>query len=182
MRVIVEIIRHSYGRTLQVVTNDIETNAFRRGSGDIGRLSSAACSILNVGMRLRTRWTYPVAEILVRILIEVDDVRDTAVDREVARARSSNVSNARQGPAEQVLWAQIAIPAMDVRTETDDLVHFVFRETLSIKSVAADRPRELIGGRRIKRDDSIIWAAGANVTVCEHRWRCVEVEGSAVCA
>src|SRR6476620_10037001 len=134
MRVIVEIVGHSYGRTLQVVTNHIEVDPFGRCRGDIGRLSNTAYSILNVRMRLRTGWTYPVAEILVRILIEVDDISDTAVDREVAHARSGNVSNARRRPTEQILWAQIRIMAAEVRTKTDDLVHFMFRGALSIKS------------------------------------------------
>ena len=59
--------------------------------------------------------------------------------------------------------------ATEMRTKTDDLVHFMFGGALSIKSVAVVRPRELKGRRRIKRDDSVIWAAGANVTICEHR-------------
>ena len=58
-------------------------------SGDVRRLVLAAERVLHVGVRLRAGGAQPVAEVAVRVLVEPDDVRRAAVDRDLARPARS---------------------------------------------------------------------------------------------
>jgi hypothetical protein len=49
----------------------------------------------------------PITEITVRILIEIHDVGNAAVDREITGAGSSDISVARRRPTEEILGPKI---------------------------------------------------------------------------
>src|ERR1700757_1456811 len=100
-------------------------------------------------MRLRAGWAHPITEIAVRILIEPDDIRGPAIDREITGTAGGNISDARRRPTEQVRRMNV-IPIMaKAGTKTNDLVHFVLRRALGIQIAGAGRPDELIGRRGI---------------------------------
>src|SRR4029077_14480384 len=123
-------------------------------------------------MRLGTRDAKPITEIAGWILIEVDDVCYAAIDREIARAARSDISDAGRGPAEHILRPKIVATETEPRPKTHDLIYFMLGRTLRVVVAAAGRPGELKLRCRIKRNDSIIRPALANTAFCEHRrWR-----------
>ena len=87
----------------KVVTNNIEIDPLGRCRRDIGRLPKTTNRILYVRVHLRTAGAQPITEIVVRNLIEIDDVGPAAIDREIARAGRSDISMTRRGPTEQIL-------------------------------------------------------------------------------
>src|SRR5437762_2622669 len=95
-------------RIHQVVTNDIEIDAFRRCKGDIGKLAWTAKRILDIRVCLRAGRAQPITEVAGRILIEIDYLATAAINRKIACAARSEISDASRRPAEQVLWAEIA--------------------------------------------------------------------------
>lgn len=99
-------------------------------------------------MHLRTRGAQPITKIAVRILIEIDAVSDAAIDREIARARGSNISMAGRRPTKQILRAKIVASLAKARTKTHDLVDFMLGRPLRVKVATAGRPIELkrLGG------------------------------------
>ena len=76
---------------------------------------------------MRAGGAQPITEIAVRILIEIDDVGDAAIDGEITRAARSEISDAGRRPTEQVLRMKIVPIMAKAGTKSDDLVHFVFR-------------------------------------------------------
>ena len=99
-------------------------------------------------MRLWAGRAQPITEIAVRILIEIDDVRGPAVDREITGAAGGNVSDARRRPTEQVLRMKIVPIMAKAGTKTNDLVHFMLGRALGVEVAGAERPGELIMGTR----------------------------------
>ena len=125
-------------------------------------------------MRLRASPTKPITKVAMRVLIEIHNVRHATVDREIAGAGTTNASVARRRPTEQVLRPNVAAISPEARTQTDRLVNFVFRRTLSVEVARAGRPAELIWRCRIEGHDSVIRPALPNGTVCKHCWRRVQ--------
>src|SRR5690349_8036860 len=133
-------------------------------------------------MRLRAWHDQPITEIIIWILIEIDDVRGAAVNRKVARPRCTDISDARRGPAEQVLWQKIINRVAKPRSKADDLVHLMFGKPLCIQVTRVDRSGELKWRRRrrIKSYNSIIRTAWSDSAVCKHARRCVQCYGTTV--
>ena len=77
-------------------------------------------------MRLRALLAEPIAEISVRILIEIHYVGYAAIDREIPCAGSTNISVSRRGPTEQVLRPKVIAISAEARTEADRFIDFVF--------------------------------------------------------
>src|ERR1041385_2124184 len=73
-------------RIYQVVTNDIEVDAFRRCRGDVQKLASTNERILNIRMCLRARIAQPIPQIAARVLIETENIGHATVDGEITRA------------------------------------------------------------------------------------------------
>src|SRR5437870_292532 len=71
------------GRTHQVVADDVEVNAFWRSGSDIGKLTPTTGGILHIRICLRTGAAKPIPEIIVRGLIEADDIGVSAVYRKI---------------------------------------------------------------------------------------------------
>src|SRR6266567_1119816 len=94
MTVVVEVscCRRERGRISKVVTDHVEIDSLRRCSGDVGRLACATKRILHVRMRLRASLAQPITEVAILILIEIDNVRNPAIDREIARACLTDIS------------------------------------------------------------------------------------------
>jgi hypothetical protein len=86
MTVAVKVSHCSPGGSHQVITDNVEVDAFRRRRRDVGRLSGANNRILRIRMRLGTRGAQPITKIEGRSLIETNDVGPAAIDREIARA------------------------------------------------------------------------------------------------
>src|SRR5207302_3610426 len=106
-------VRSSFGRRHcrqnQIIADHVETDAFGRAGGNIGVLARADEGILHIWLSLRTASAaQPIPEIETRVLIEVDDVGSSTVDRKIAHAGHSEVSLAGGRPTEQVLGPQIA--------------------------------------------------------------------------
>src|SRR6266446_4625811 len=80
--VVVKVSWRRRGRIHQVVTNDVEIDAFRRCNGDVGRLAWATKCILDVRVCLRAGRAQPITVVTGRILIEIDDVSGAAINRE----------------------------------------------------------------------------------------------------
>ena len=95
------------GAFAQVVTDDIEVDAFRRCRRDIGILARTTERILHVWIWLRARIAKPITKIAARVLIETDNVDDAAVDGKIARTGRGDVSNASRRPTEQILRSEI---------------------------------------------------------------------------
>src|SRR5207244_2233649 len=117
----------------QVVTDNIKINTLWRRRCDVGILSRATECVLDVGMCLWASSAQPVTEIAARILIEIDDICEAAIDREITCAAGSNISDARRRPAEQVLRIKIVPSMNEARTKTDDIVHLELYRTLDVK-------------------------------------------------
>src|ERR1700747_2244815 len=95
MAVVVKIIRFSDGRTcFQIIADDVEVDAFRRCARNVRRLTRATERVLDVRTSLWARATRPVTQIAGPILIEINDVTGSFIDREIARAVGSDISNA----------------------------------------------------------------------------------------
>src|SRR6516225_2783921 len=109
-----------------------------------------------------------------RVLIKIYYVRHATVDREIAGPGSTNISVAGRRPTEQVLRPKIAAISTEARTQTDGLINFVFRRTLSVEAAWVGRSGELIWLCRIEGHDRVIRPARPNVTVCKHCWRRVQ--------
>src|SRR6266566_4479030 len=77
--------------SIQVVTYDIEVDAFRRCSRNVRRLSGATERILDIRMRLWARGAQPITEIAAGVLIKIDDISAAAIDRKKTRTRGSDV-------------------------------------------------------------------------------------------
>src|SRR5262245_28834221 len=137
------------GHIYQVVADDIEVDPFRRCRGDIGILASTNERILHVRMCLWTGLAQPITQIAAGVLIEIDNVIDTTVDGKIARAGRSNISDASRRPTEQVLGAKIVAVAVQMRSKTNDLIHFMLNRTLCVPAATAGRPGELEGLRGI---------------------------------
>jgi hypothetical protein len=95
-------------------------------------------------MRLWAGRAQPITEIAVRILIEIDDIRGPAIDREITGTSGGNISDARRRPTEQVLRMNIVPIMAKAGTKTNDLVNLVLRRALGIQIAGAGRPSELI--------------------------------------
>src|SRR4029077_8541926 len=119
-------------------------------------------------MRLETHGPKPITEIVIRILIEIDDVGAAAVNREIARAARSEISDAGRGPAEHILRPKIVATETKTRSKPHDLIDFMFSETLRVSVADASRPGELKRNGRIKRNDPVVWPPGAASAVCKH--------------
>src|SRR4029077_2545855 len=113
-------------RLSQIVANNIEIDAFGRCRRNVGILHGTAKSILHVWVGLRALLTEPVAEISVRILIEIHYVVHATINREIPRAGTTDVSVSRRRPTEQVLRTKVVAISAKARTETDRLINFVF--------------------------------------------------------
>src|SRR5262245_27601379 len=100
-------------------------------------------------MRLWAGRAQPITEIAVQVLIEIDDVRGPAIDREITRPARGKISDARRRPTEQVLRMNIVPIMAKAGTKTNDFVHFVLRRALGIQIAGAERPGELIRRRGI---------------------------------
>jgi hypothetical protein len=100
-------------------------------------------------MRLRAGSTQPIAEIAVRILIEVNDVCGTAIDREIPGTGAGNISGAGRGPTKQILRMQVGPSVAKPGTKPDNLIDFVLYRTLGIQIIRGRRPRELVRHRGI---------------------------------
>src|SRR5437660_7268982 len=88
------------GRTHQVVANDVEVNAFWRSGSDIGKLARTNRGILHIRIRLWARGAQPIPEIVVRVLIEADDIGVSTVYVKIARAGGRNVPGSGSRPTE----------------------------------------------------------------------------------
>src|SRR2546423_12060322 len=99
-------------------------------------------------MRLRATPTKPITKVAMRVLIEIHNVRHATDDREIAGAGTTNASVARRRPTEQVLRPNVAAISPEARTQTDRLVNFVFRRTLSVEVACGGRPAEPLCRRR----------------------------------
>jgi hypothetical protein len=93
----------------QIVTDDIEIDAFRRCKGCVGILAGATKCILDIWMRLWAARAEPVPEVAGRSLIEIDDLAGAAIDRKIACPARSQISDTGRGPTEQVLRPEIAV-------------------------------------------------------------------------
>src|SRR5437660_643856 len=88
------------GRTHQVVADDVEVNAFWRTGSDIGKLTRTNRGILHIRIRLWARGAQPIPEIVVRVLIEADDIGVSTVYVKIARAGGRNVPGSGTRPTE----------------------------------------------------------------------------------
>src|SRR5438309_949735 len=93
-------LRRPRGRTHQVVADDVEVNAFWRSGSDIGKLTRTNRGILHIRIRLWARGAQPIPEIVVRVLIEADDIGVSTVYGKIARATGRNVPGSGSRPAE----------------------------------------------------------------------------------
>src|SRR5436190_343736 len=92
--VVVKVRRCRRGRIHQVVTYDIEIDAFGRCKSDVGGLAWTTNRILHIRVCLRAGSAQPIAVVAGRILIEINDPGAAAIDREIARAARSEISDA----------------------------------------------------------------------------------------
>ena len=67
----------------QVITDDVEVDAFGRRRGDIGKLIGATECVLHKRMALRARLAEPITKITGRSLVEINDVGRAAIDRKI---------------------------------------------------------------------------------------------------
>src|SRR5438477_5922274 len=92
--IVVTVRRCRRGRIHQVVTYDIEIDAFGRCKSDVGGLAWTTNRILHIRVCLRAGSAQPIAVVAGRILIEINDPGAAAIDREIARAARSEISDA----------------------------------------------------------------------------------------
>ena len=69
-------------------------------------------------MWLRALVAQPIPEIALWVLVEIDNVGNATIDREIARAGGSGVPMTGGRPAELVLRAKIDAVLAELRTET----------------------------------------------------------------